>query len=512
MRSKTFFALALVCVVYAACSSDGGSVLTVRATGTVAGLAFIDRDGNAVLDVNVDAPLGGLGLALLIPGARDTIARTTTRTDGIFELPNVPVGRYVIVADGASASDSLSITTFGGEFTIVAADTTVVTIVASYPTVSPAQARLLPPGRRVFVTGIALSTWTSFADSTLHIGSGERAIRATRVRATPATAGDSVRVLGTTAVREGQPSIVDGTAFVVGPARLPAAQHLSTARAATADGGVLDAAQVEIRNAAILTGILNSAGDLLLTVNDGSGPLEVRIDRTSGIPIDPYVPGAVLNATGVLVPAPAGGRWRLRPRAERDLSVAFPVVTVAQARALPAGKRVTVEAVALNGWASFSDSSLHIADATGALRAVRVRAVSAFAGDSVRLIGTLGFQGGQPVLFDVLPFVLGQSAQPAPQAASTLLASRADGARLDAALVRVANALVSDTATVASGFRLTVNDGSGPLQVLLDPGAGFTRGLYLPGNTLDVTGVLVPAESGAAWQLKPRSRSDVSAR
>jgi hypothetical protein len=512
MRSTPFSALALIGVFLAACGNDGSNVLNVRATGTVAGVAFIDRDGNALLDVNVDAPLAGLGLALLIPGARDTIARTATRADGVFQLPNVPVGRYVIVADRATAGDSLSVSTLDGEFTIAATDTTVITVIASYPTVTPAQARLLPPGRRVFVTGIALSTWTSFADSTLHIGSGERAIRATRVRATAATAGDSVRLLGTTAVRDAQPAIVDGTAFVIGPARLPAAPLLTTASAATASGGVLDAAQVEIRGASILTGILSSTGDLLLTVNDGSGPLEIRIDRTSGIPIDPYVPGAVLTATGVLVPAPAGGRWRLRPRAERDLSVAFPEVTVAQARALPAGKRVTVSAVALNGWASFSDASLHIADATGALRAVRVRAVSAFAGDSVRLVGTLGFQGGQPVLFDALPFVLGQSAQPAPQTVTTLVASRADGGRLDAALVRVANSLVSDTATVATGYQLTVNDGSGPLQVLLDPSAGFTRGLYVPGNTLDLTGVLVPTESGAAWQLKPRSRSDVAGR
>jgi alkylation response protein AidB-like acyl-CoA dehydrogenase len=98
---------------------------------------------------------------------------------------------------------------------------------------------------------------------------------------------------------------------------------------------------------------------------------------------------------------------------------------------------------------------------------------------AVLAAGPLGIM--QACLDVVLPFVLGQSAQPVPQTTSTLTASRADGGRLDAALVRVPNALVSDTATVAAGYRLTVNDGSGPLLVLLDPAAGFTRGLYLPG-------------------------------
>jgi hypothetical protein len=79
---------------------------------------------------------------------------------------------------------------------------------------------------------------------------------------------------------------------------------------------------------------------------------------------------------------------------------------------------------------------------------------------------------------------------------------------LDAALVLVTGAVITDTATVAPDFRLTVNDGAGPLTVLLDSQGGFTRSLFAPGRSMIFRGVLVPTGTGA-WQLKPRGIGDI---
>ena len=80
---------------------------------------------------------------------------------------------------------------------------------------------------------------------------------------------------------------------------------------------------------------------------------------------------------------------------------------------------------------------------------------------------------------------------------------------LDAALVRMSNATISDTATVAGDFVLTVDDGSGVVEVVLDQDVGFLLVPLVPSGVINVTGVLVPTGSGA-WQLKPRSGPDLA--
>ena len=190
------------------------------------------------------------------------------------------------------------------------------------------------------------------------------------------------------------------------------------------------------------------------------------------------------------------------------VTVSAPRVSVRQARLLPPRTRVFVEGVALNALAAFGDSTIHLADTSGAIRATRVQPRPVLAGDRVRLAGTLGIRDSQPELTDVALFALAVAAVPAPVGVRTAVARTADAGRLDAALVVVTNATISDTATVAGDFRLTVTDGSGPLEVLLDRDAGFTPAPYVPGAVIDGTGLLVAASPGI-WRLKPRSGADV---
>lgn len=192
------------------------------------------------------------------------------------------------------------------------------------------------------------------------------------------------------------------------------------------------------------------------------------------------------------------------------IAVSFDKASVTEARALAIGTKIFVEGIATSGRDIFGDSTLHLTDGTSAIRATRVRRLTVLPGDSVRLLATRSERSGQPTLDDAQPFLLAVAAVPPPEQTGTASAANAEGGRLDAALVRVLDATITDTLTSAGDFILTVNDGTGPLAVLLDKDVGFADLLpYVPTAAIDATGVLVPSGSGA-WVLKPRADDDLT--
>jgi hypothetical protein len=204
--------------------------------------------------------------------------------------------------------------------------------------------------------------------------------------------------------------------------------------------------------------------------------------------------------------------FRLHPRDSTVLriGVSFPTFPVQAARALPTGRQIFIEGVALNPVTLFGDTTVHVADATGTIRATRVRAtqVPYGAGDSVRLLGRRSTRAGQPVLDDVTVFFLGAGLGPTAQPVTTTEAAFGVGG-LDARLLRISNATIADTAHNARGdFQLTVNDGSGPLTVLLDADAHLNITPFRPTFTMTGVGLLVPTGTGA-FILKPRFDTDL---
>ena len=191
-----------------------------------------------------------------------------------------------------------------------------------------------------------------------------------------------------------------------------------------------------------------------------------------------------------------------------------PLVTVAQARALPVGRKVFVVGVALASTTTFADTTTDIADVSGGLRVARARTAFA-AGDSLRLLGTVARRDSQPVLNDPTVFALGKGFFPAAATLTTAAAATASGGTRDAQMVIVHGALISDTLRTATSFVLTVSDSSGQLQVQLDQTADVAfqtaslPGSYVPGNRFDLLGVLTPTGTGT-WRLKPRSAADLN--
>jgi hypothetical protein len=194
-----------------------------------------------------------------------------------------------------------------------------------------------------------------------------------------------------------------------------------------------------------------------------------------------------------------------------DIAISFPKVSTTEARGLPIGTNVFIDAIALNDVTTFGDSTIHVADTAGSLRAVRSGLGPLFAADSIRLRGTIASRTGQAVidLDRQDPFVLARAEVPAPDTLTTDDVARADGGVLDAALVRIDSARITDTSIVNGDIVATVDDGTGPLEVVFDQAIAFNLGSFLvPGADLRSTGVLVPTTSGD-WQLKPRSDLDV---
>jgi hypothetical protein len=190
------------------------------------------------------------------------------------------------------------------------------------------------------------------------------------------------------------------------------------------------------------------------------------------------------------------------------VSVSFPSYTIAEARTRPLGEKVFLEGVALNNVTTFGDSTVHLRDSTAAIRITGSRGPLVAGGDSVRFLGAVGARDGQPVIENGQTTILQIVGLPAPIRLTTAAAAAAEGGR-DAELVRIVDGTIADdTATVGSDYRFTVDDGSGPVLVVLDGDAGLTRTPYVPGVVIDATGVLVPTGAGT-WVLKPRNNGDL---
>lgn len=496
-----------------ACEPGQERILGIEATGAVLGLVYLDRDGDQELDPALDGPVPGARVSLLVRGTEQVVARATAGADGAYLIPGVPVGSYSIALDSTTLGDSLRVLGVEPAEVVVSRDDTLLVMVAAGRLVeSVADARRAAEGRRLSVEGVALNSWAAFGDSTLHVADSTGVLRAVQVRFPGVSAGDSLRLFGVLGSEDGQPALVDPEVVVLGRGQIPAPRGVSTATAAGAGAGELDAAPVRVSGATIVDARSAASGDLLLQVDDGSGMLTVAIDRSSQITSEtPVLPGARIDVAGVLVPS-GPGEWRLKPRSTRDLEVTVPRVGLAEMRRLPPGRLVSVEAVTLNSWSTFGDANLHLADSTDFALAVRVPATFTFAGDRVRLYGIVGTFNGWPALLALEgspPVILGKGRLPEPVAVTTGAAGGADGGGLDAALVRITNAVVKDTASLGGDFVLRVDDGTGPLDVLLAEAAGVSASVHPPGTALDVTGLLVPLPGGRQWVLRPRSRQDI---
>lgn len=318
--------LTLVALV-GGCRDNADDGIGIDATGRVEGLAWLDRNGNGTLEGS-DGPAPDIRVRLLPPTGDEVLYSAVANAAGVFVFPSVVVGDYRAAVDTGSVGDTLRVLRVdSANPTVGAGDTVVVRVGVTYPTATVDSVRSASLDRRYFVEGRVISEWDTFGDGTIHVRDGTGAIRALRVQVNNAALGDLVRLLGTTSVQAGRPVLKDVLVFIVetgveSPDPVPA----TTARAASADGGQLDADLVRVVDAVIQDTLRNSFNEAVLRVDDGSGPLDIVLDRDIPLFIDfppDGVIGAALDATGVLLPPASGAAstWVLKPRQSPDIVV-----------------------------------------------------------------------------------------------------------------------------------------------------------------------------------------------
>jgi len=309
-------------IALAACETPiADRLLAVDAKGFV--LVFMFRDDNLSGGFNgtTDVPVTNADFGLRMRGATVDDAQARTDTAG-YTMVTAVAGRYTLGVTPSVLGDTLEVRSGNAEFTIAATDTVRQDVALTYKTVTPAVARTTPQNRHVFLSGIALNAPGAFGDSTVHVRDETAAIRAIAVRPGALVAGDSVLFLGRLMALDGQPVFDVASQYVRGHVTvLP--DTVSAAIAASADGGARDASLVRILNATIADTATDPAGNRVLTVDDGSGAIRVVLARNQNwAPINQFILGAVIEATGLLVPDPANNSvWVLKPRARSDLLV-----------------------------------------------------------------------------------------------------------------------------------------------------------------------------------------------
>ncbi len=334
-RARVWLGLILAAGVSARCGNAGeGRVLSIAAAGAVTGTVYFDRNGNRVRD-GADTALQQVRVRLIATGTLDTVASVLTDAAGAFQIPSVSIGTYTVAIDTTTIGDTVRLVQQSASQVAVPPGASVtITAAVSFPILSVRAARLVAFGSKVFVEGIVLSPRPAFGDTTGHLADTSRAIRLTRVRASPTAAiGDSVRFLGVVAGRDGQSVLDDVALFPLGISGGAAPVVTTAAVARTANGGALDAALVFVGGVIIVdTATMLGTGsppvnDFRITVDDTpadtAGRLEVLLDGHAGFVgavLLPLRPDSMVNVTGVLVPT-TGGRWRLKPRILADVVV-----------------------------------------------------------------------------------------------------------------------------------------------------------------------------------------------
>jgi len=497
---------AALAVLVSGCQNAGQDrVLGIAATSEVRGLAYFDADRSRSFDTT-DTRMPGLRVFLSARGTSVTVATAVSDAAGALRFEGVPVGRYDVSVDQASAGDTVVVVRVDtAQIDLAPGDTVPVTVGVSYPLVTVADVRSAVAGRRVFVAGVALTGANVYADTTAHMVAQSGPLRLVRVFSGLFAAGDSVLARGTVGLRDGQSVLRDVSVFTVGIGTLSAPDSLATATVTNANGGVLDAGLV--RAGSTFQDSARVGRDLALNVNDGSGVLRVLLDADITFQLAYLVNPARVIATGVLVPAPAPGTWYLKPRSDLDLEIRVDVLPTVQVRQAPVGTRVFVDGVALSRPNLFGDSTFHVADSAGAIRVVRTVQGNIFAGDSIRVAGTVATRDGQVVISIPTTFRLGLGTVPIARLVTAAEAASAIGGVLDGALVRV-RGTIQDTSTNAVGdFRAVLLEGTDSITVVLDGDIGFSTAGWAVGVMADVQGLLVP-ESGI-WVVKPRAPGDV---
>ena len=285
------------------------------------------------------------------------------------------------------------------------------------------------------------------------------------------------------------------------------------------------------------------SGGLAFDVDDGSGAARVVVGTATGIDVAGWTDGVAVRVVGVAGQRDSSGTgtsgYRVQPRAADDVEVlppasptppptasgspgpqptptpsasSGPVVPIASARAAAKNARLTVRGVVTLASGTVDTGSAVIQDASGAiLLRLGDEAGKVSRGQLLEVAGTRSTKSGMESLrVSIAPRRLGTAVDPTPRALRSGDAAEA----LEAQLVVVRGAVVASARTASSGtVSFEVDDGSGPLRIVLGASLAADGAPFSAGTWVEVLGVLGQETTGAqplrGYRVWPRSSGDV---
>lgn len=316
--------LACLPLVLAGCDPAGSDLgFGAEPTGEVAVVLYLDRDGSGTA-TGPDTVFQGARVSLRPQGGGAAVATATSDQQGIARFTTLRLGDYLVTVESASIGDSILVADIDQDSIRVAAIAPQVgaTVRLAYPELSIRQARLLPAGRRVFVRGLVLAGVQLYSDQSSHMADTSRAVRLTNVALlgglTGNAAGDSVVVLGTVGLVNGQTVLSGARVTRVATRPAPVPKPVTSAVAASAQNGALDADLVLV-SSVVVSDSMTVAPHFQVVASDGSGAVTIQLDTNPGIATNGFRIGRILNVRGVLVPT-GQGSWILKPRGAGDIT------------------------------------------------------------------------------------------------------------------------------------------------------------------------------------------------
>jgi hypothetical protein len=187
-----------------------------------------------------------------------------------------------------------------------------------------------------------------------------------------------------------------------------------------------------------------------------------------------------------------------------------PLLSVAEARARPDGTSVTVEGVTLTD-GRFAEGGGYLADATGGV-AVLVTDGTFPRGVLLRVTGTIDDRFHQRTIRAEASGVVligpGVEAQP------VLVTTGGVGESLEGQLAAIHGTISGAPTALAAGLAFDVDDGSGPLRVVVGSGTGIDTSTWESSASVELRGVVGQRDSSgggsAGYRLQPRDAADVS--
>ncbi|MGI9628885.1 MAG: hypothetical protein ACR2QM_18770 [Longimicrobiales bacterium] len=128
MKTRAILVLAAFYSLAACEDASDVGLLTIEATGLVAGIGYIDENSSGGMDAG-DLPLDSVEVVLGFPGDVNGAFTTVIDSTGAFLFPDVLAGQYEVRFDESSLGDSLRLLELTPlAFTLGAGDSVAVTI------------------------------------------------------------------------------------------------------------------------------------------------------------------------------------------------------------------------------------------------------------------------------------------------------------------------------------------------------------------------------------------------